>query len=94
MIAPSVRHMLINAVAWATLFLEGRVVMDLWRWFVVPVGLAPIGYWQAIGLGILAAVFTRQNGLERDTDKAVTENLTLALIAWVLGWLLSFGVKP
>jgi len=73
-------------------FLEPCVVVHLWRWFVVPLGAVQITYWGAFGLGILATVFVRQNGIERDEDKATAESVGVVLGAWGVGALIHLGM--
>ena len=33
-----------------------KILVDLWLWFVVPLGVVPIHHWQAFGLGIIAGL--------------------------------------
>ena len=36
------------------LLVTGQVFMDMWEWFVVPLGVRPIGFWHALGLSSVA----------------------------------------
>ena len=47
----------------AGIFLNALVVLLFWNWFVVPLGLKPLGYWHALGLSLFFS-FIRGN-----TDK-------------------------
>lgn len=76
------------------LFLEGRVLMDLWRWFVVPLGVRSLTYWQALGCALVVSLLVKQYGVERDTEKYGAEVFLTVLAAWGLGWLFSLGMQP
>ena len=34
-----------------------KILVDLWQWFVVPLGVVPIHHWQAFGLGMIVGIF-------------------------------------
>lgn len=74
-------------VSLGTLALEGVVVMQLWRWFVVPLGVTPIGYWHGMGLSILASQLTHQHAPKPDEDSTaiLARSLTATLLLWGLG---------
>jgi len=41
--------------------INGFVIAKLWLWFIVPIGLEPIGMAQAIGIGIIISMLTKQH---------------------------------
>lgn len=82
------------ALGIGAMFLEGRVLCDLWRWFVVPLGAMPLRYWHAMGLALVVNMLTRTNGVERDHTEANSEAFGLVLLSWGIGWLFSLGVQP
>jgi hypothetical protein len=87
--AMSIAESLVNLfLSLAALFLEPRVACDLWRWFVLPLGAPALSYWQALGIALLVAMWTRTNGVERNEKKTVAENVSMILFAWGIGWLI------
>jgi hypothetical protein len=74
--------------------LKAVVVRDLWLWFVVPLGVAALSFWHAMGLSSLVALLTHQIAKSEFEDeehgwafRLVT--LVIAyLFAWGLGWLI------
>lgn len=72
--------------------LYGWSVSLLWGWFVVPLGVRPIGMWHALGLGYLASRFTvGPADLEDDktpgwqkTLASALYSLTLAGVGWIV----------
>ena len=42
--------LLLFAISMSAVFWDGFVMMWLWRWFVSPLGLVWLGYWEAVGL--------------------------------------------
>jgi hypothetical protein len=76
------------------IILKGFVLSRLWVWFMVPLGLPPIGLWHANGI---SAVFTMLIGyIERDKDeegigekaiRTVTVGIGAPLLIWLLGWI-------
>lgn len=79
-----------------SLFLDGLVARDLWRWFVVPAtGFPPIGYWHAMGLSVAAAFWTHQlpyGDAKSGAPRALTL-LMLTLALWGVGALIH-GAMP
>lgn len=88
------KKMTLALVAFGALFLEGRVLYDLWRWFVVPLDVDPLTYWQAMGIGVMVNMLVRTNGIQRDTTKASAEQLIVAIVAWCVGWAFSSAMRP
>jgi len=41
---------------------NGIVIPHLWNWFIVPLGVVPIGFWLAIGLSLFVGLFTPPSG--------------------------------
>lgn len=72
--------------AWA-----GFVVSVLWGWFVVPLGVASIGVWQAAGIVVLVSFLVFDGTIPRDNEKTTVEKFVfvvlngLILPAMVLG---------
>lgn len=70
----------------------GAIIMFMWNWFVVPLGLPMIGLVQALGLDTLITfiVTTRVNtNPDPFWDRWITA-ITYALLTLFVGWLLHF----
>lgn len=67
--------------------LRGVVVRDMWAWFVVPLGVKPIGMAEAIGLSLLVSYVT-YTYVDNEEDWPVVagfiRSLIITLICW--GW--------
>jgi hypothetical protein len=70
-------------------FFEGFVLMKLWEWFASPVfHIAPIGYWQAMGLNLLINVFVFQHHAMPDyaefsrRTEDIGEQMYRSLMVW------------
>jgi len=37
---------------------DGIVVSNMWNWFIVPLGVIPIGFWLAVGISMTVSLFT------------------------------------
>ena len=48
-------------------FLRGMVLMFLWKWFMVPLGLPEVGFWLVMGISQTISVFM---GIKVDEKKA------------------------
>jgi hypothetical protein len=68
--------------------LESVVLMCLWGWFIVPLGVRSITVPWAFGLALVSAVLTHQD-VDHDDDKAGS-GFAMAVarpaVAWLLGW--------
>ena len=72
--------------------INGFVIAKLW-WFIVPIGLEPIGMAQAIGIGIIISMLTEQH-VPSDKNESkwmpfIRMYLTpfMALLAgWIVTW--------
>lgn len=89
------------AVIFATIAFAPVVIMSLWGWFVVPLGVAAIGYWHALGFKILATIVVKGISETKSRKELIAgddwlENLLSVpvtyLFVWGLGWLISLGV--
>ena len=47
--------LLLLPVVVAGVFLNALTILLLWNWFVVPLGLKPVGYWHALGLSLFVS---------------------------------------
>lgn len=74
------------------------VIATLWGWLAVPIfGLRALNYWQAIGIGLLIAVFQPLSGQSKSKDdkennNSYIETVVALLVALLLGYLIkTFG---
>lgn len=77
------------------LVFAGYVFSQLWLWFVVPLGVSPIGISHAIGLGVVFTFLTRRIKKEDPDEEvegwfwqgisALFQSFLAALVAWGLG---------
>jgi len=65
------------AVGAAMLVVEGLVALQLWRWFLEPLGLPALSLAQIIGINLLISTFTWQFG-----RRASENDLVARLAAW------------
>ena len=82
-----------------TLLVCGVALQDLWGWFIVPLGVGSLLFWQALGLSLVVGTMTMRftpQDLEADEDvswKVNTFGPTLRwLLAWGIGALFSLGM--
>ncbi len=81
-------------------FLRGVLLMKLWFWFIVPLGVNPIVFWQGIGISMLITAFTldiKRAGLEdvKGDFKLTTKALGYSIVYSVMflfGYLFSLGM--
>lgn len=62
--------MMIAGVMW-----RGFVLAKLWLWFLVPLGVAPLGIAQAIGISALVSMLTHQAQKTEKTDESLNDLL-------------------
>lgn len=78
-------------------FFDAFVLMKLWGWFIVPLGVMPLGYWQAYGVDImigLVALATMTNATLADMTRAAEndESSTLSTtLAKTISYALALG---
>jgi hypothetical protein len=50
--------------------LNGLALAQLWQWFIVPLGVKPLGIAQALGVSLLAAMLLdHKSGSDKEKDK-------------------------
>ena len=75
----------------AAAVVRGHVLSVLWEWFVVPLGVGPIGLVQAIGIASLAAMLTYEGTADGPREKSVRELLLEAFAKAFLSPLVALG---
>ncbi len=72
--------------------LAGYVVMRLWTWFIVPLGVMPIGWVHALGLGLIVGFMTTTyNGTTKPVKSAVDFLITRYFVFGFMlleGWII------
>lgn len=77
--------LLIPAMAW-----DGFVISTLWSWFVVPLGVVPIGVWHAAGLAVLTNYFKNVNVTQNEHLHGIGVlfvGALISLVALIFGWI-------
>lgn len=85
--------LVVTSVLWG-----GFVAKTLWAWFLVPLGVLPVGLGHAVGLSCLFSVFMGNRGLSlggsyKDEDrlslvcKALLLSVVGPMVCLALGWL-------
>ncbi len=86
--------------------LNGFVLVDLWAWFVLPLGAPTVSFAHAIGLDLLVTYVVqrrsdveptkkkKQSEAERDTEiqTRLVVMLTRSLVAWCVGYVAHLGM--
>lgn len=68
---------LIGLLAGVLATLQGFVLVHLWAWFLVPLGLPPIGIAHAIGIALIAGMLAprARDSKEKEEKKKLVVNL-------------------
>lgn len=70
-----------------TAFVQGVVLMNLWNWFISPLGAIKIGYWLAFGIALTIRVFINTNSRsDNDEDAGVWANFFSTIIGYLILW--------
>lgn len=73
--------------------LQPHVIVNMWRWFIVPLGVPVIGHWHAFALLMLLGYFRVKNWNEKSAPGLGFYNLignTFGLLVmWVIGYLIA-----
>jgi len=84
-------------VASLSTFAAAAAVMLGWLWFIVPLGVQPIGYLQALGIGVLARYLARDDTAEKgckekEYAELVAEALTAPTMTLLFMWLVHLAM--
>lgn len=68
-------------------WLRGIVTVDLWDWFLVPLGVIAIGFWHAVGMSAIIAFFTIQPSMHKEftATALMIYSIAMSLVFWGLG---------
>lgn len=84
---------LLFSAACGSTWLGGIVMRDLWLWFMVPLGMVEISFWEALGIITVAGMF--KHGLpaaKSDSEYGHWSGDHIFKIAlYTVGYLLSWG---
>ena len=72
-----------------TAFVQGVVLMNLWNWFIAPLGVMKIGYWMAFGIALTLRIFVKPNSSSKDDDDT---NIWGDFFGNIIGYLILWGV--
>jgi hypothetical protein len=79
----------VMALSVAGWMLDAFVFRALWAWFLVPLGLPPIGLAHAFGVGLTGAMVAHQPRQVFGLGKEVTDSTVRPLLILALGWFVS-----
>ena len=68
-----------------TAFVQGVVLMNLWNWFIAPLGVAQINYWLAVGISMTMRVFINSGSSSKEDDN-VWSNFFGSIIGYLIIW--------
>jgi len=73
------------------IFLEGLVLMILWNWFVVPIGVKEINFVVALGISVISSMFIPSKQEKRtvketidDCGRAIIKSLTILAMGFIV----------
>ena len=69
-----------------SIIISGIVVSKMWNWFIVPLGVSPIGFWLAAGISMMVSLFTipRSDIQKRDIGVILKDSLSQDAAKFVL----------
>lgn len=71
------------------------IYQQMWRWFVVPLGVADVGFWHMFGLTVLVAALTK-NAVsapdKKDIWGPIQRMLLIPVLAFAFGALAHWGM--
>ena len=80
------------AMFFAMMILQGFVFSQLWKWYLVPLGLPVIGYLHAFMIILMGRLITYKPFTKEETTEGFKRSgqiITLWLFAWGVGYMLS-----
>lgn len=82
-------------ISFGNLFLSGVVLVYLWTWFAVPLGVPEITYVHALGISALSQKLTHHGFIvykNHELDPTVAQlALTFSMLSsWLVGWVVNF----
>jgi hypothetical protein len=77
-------YVLIVLMIPVSIVVNGLLLRLFWGWFVVPLGLAPIGIAHALGISVLVAMLTYEYTREPEDGRSTKEVVSSALLRAVV----------
>jgi len=82
----------------ASLAIDSVVVSYMWNWYMVPLGIHPIGLGQAAGLSLLGSLLSHRAASPKNDEQGLVEmtlklnfaSLFILFLGWIV-YLISFG---
>jgi|SRR5690606_6413695 len=82
--------LLLIVVAFVLALFTGFTVSVLWGWFIVPLGVAQIGFAHAYGISLMGSVLMSTRGLNNNDEggwMTVAAGILINLLALLFGWI-------
>lgn len=79
-------------------FLQGMTLMLLWKWFVVPLGVPPLGVFHATGLNVLLLFANKETmaavlaNKDDNSFKRIVSVTSITISCLFFGWIFHFFV--
>ncbi len=89
--AKLIAWLLVIAIDIPVIMLRGFVLSVLWLWFIVPLGVSPIGIAWGIGLSILVGLFTMNFAKQTEIDAGPMEKALIKTVASAVVSLMCWG---
>lgn len=74
-----------------TAIVRGYILSIIWSWFMVPLGIIPIGIAHAIGISVTVSFLTSHLAAE-DKEKSTTTKVVTKMFSGVLVSLMALGI--
>ena len=81
-------------VAAVSLAINGLVIADFWKWFLIPIfnDVREISYIEGIGISFLVSVIMPKPYRKHDDDEPLSSLLTKAIGFLILLWLMGYAL--
>ena len=72
--------------------LNGWVVINMWNWYVLPLGAPEISFAHALGLATLVSFIARATIIDEDGEemKRLVYTIASPLLTIMMGWIIKF----
>ena len=68
----------------ASAITNGIVVSSMWNWFLVPLGVSPIGFWLAVGISMTVSTTQHRDTAKKDFSVVMKESFSTNVAKFML----------